>query len=142
MTTKNIWLKVAITAVLVGMTVSGCKSSNKQAVPSNDASVTDASSNAGSGGSGGTGGSTAGTGGAGGSTAGTGGSGGTAGTELDSGVPPETDAGPGCNDPSGCYSCAPQTEPQFLNSCLPSFTCVHYDNGPLGVTPTTLPAIP
>ncbi|HEX7481578.1 MAG TPA: hypothetical protein VF331_27485 [Polyangiales bacterium] len=141
MTTKNIWLKVAITAVLVGMTVSGCKSSNKQAVPSNDASVTDASNNGGSGGSGGAGGSTAGSGGAGGSTAGTGGSGGTAGTEMDASVPDDSSTAVNCDGPSGCYSCAPQTEPQFLNSCLPSFTCVHYDNGPLGVTPTTLPPI-
>lgn len=148
MTNHNTWLKFAMAALLVGMAVSGCKSSSNNPTPSNDAGVNDAGkagaggSTAGSGGKGGSGGSTAGTGGStagsGGSTAGSGGStagsGGTAGTD--------NDAGQGCVASSGCWQCAPTTPANFLNQCSSSasFVCAPYNNSSLGLTGGALPS--
>jgi hypothetical protein len=35
---------------------------------------------------------------------------------------------PGCVDATGCYSCAPQTNDQFLNACVAGGCPAHFDN--------------
>lgn len=142
MTTNNIF-KCLITLALLGGVMAGCKSSSKNPVPTNDASVPDAGTpNAGSGGSGGSAGNS-GTGGSGGS-AGSSGTGGTGGMDMDGSVPDDTGTPlPSCTDSThnNCFSCAPKTDVEFFNQCITGFTCNHYDNGPLGLTNGKLPAL-
>ncbi len=146
MNTNNI-LKCVITLAWLGLVVAGCKSDSKNAMPTNDASVSDAGTpTAGSGGSGGSGGTAGGTSG----TGGSGGSGGTGG-DLDATVPDDTGTTPPppqCTDSTNndCWKasaamCAPTTDPEFLNTCITGFTCNHYDNTPLGLTNGVLPAL-
>jgi hypothetical protein len=51
--------------------------------------------------------------------------GGEAGTAGEAGAPPVE---PGCVDATGCYSCAPKTNDQFLNQCVAGGCPAHFDN--------------
>jgi hypothetical protein len=60
-------------------------------------------------------------------SAGTGGSGGGTTSTSTSGGTGGGDAGPNCDGPNGCYSCAPQTTTQYLNACT-NAQCSPFDN--------------
>ncbi len=106
---------------LVASVVPACSSSNP-APPGTSSSVssTTSSSSGGTGGGGGAGTSSA-------SSAGTGGA-----TTSSSGGTGGGDAGPPCvsdGGATGCYSCPPATNEQFLNACAPNGDqCTHFDN--------------
>lgn len=57
--------------------------------------------------------------------------GGAGGMPDEMGMGGEGGAGPECSDPTGCYSCAPTTNTQFLNHCVEGGCPAHFDNGTL-----------
>jgi hypothetical protein len=131
---KKLGYLAAATTLLALVVTQGCGSSDdNQAAPMGGAGKTSSTAGAGgksssTAGAGGKASTTAGaTGKAGGDTTEEGGAGGA----MDMGMGGEGGAGPDCTDPTGCYSCAPTTNIEFLNHCVEGGCPAHFDNGTL-----------
>ena len=135
---KNRIFSLALGAgILAVAAIQGCSSDPAQVNPTTTGGTGGSSTTGGSGGR--TSGGSAGKGGTSGTTGGKSGSGG------DIGAAGEAGSGPtgGCNGTDGCYSCAPKTDLQFLNHCVPGGCPSTYDNSKLTrLVAGKLPALP
>jgi len=131
---KKLGYLAAVTTLLALVVAQGCGSDDNQAAPTGGAGKSSA-------GAGGKANTTAGAGGKASTTAGdTGKAGGDpieeggAGGAIEMGMGGEGGegvVGPDCSDPTGCYSCTPKTNAQFLNHCVEGGCPAHFDNSTL-----------